>query len=211
MKMREMKPSVHIVGDSISIQYGPYLSRSIAPWADYSRKEGHPGGNLDIPMGANGGPSTHVLEYIRACLEVRRHWHILAINCGLHDLITELDGRSRVPIDLYEKNLQAVFVICPKIADHTIWITTTGFDENIHNSIAKDFKRHEAEHKKYDAVARGVCRRNNIPIADLCQFTFTLPGPLYCDHVHFNETVREAQGCFLAGYLKAFWTLKSSA
>jgi len=59
--------TVHIIGDSISIQYGPYLAKYVAPHCQYSRKEGEVG-NMDVPNGANGGDSSMVLEYLRKCI-----------------------------------------------------------------------------------------------------------------------------------------------
>ena len=60
------KPSIFVIGDSISIQYGPYLQKALAPWCGYARKSGEEAAlkNLDNPMGANGGDSSMVHDYV---------------------------------------------------------------------------------------------------------------------------------------------------
>ena len=57
---------VYIIGDSISIQYGPYLEKALKGIMTYARKEGEAESllNLDNPQGANGGDSSMVLAYL---------------------------------------------------------------------------------------------------------------------------------------------------
>ena len=53
--------SVFVVGDSISIQYGPFLEQMLSGRIAYARKGSEDATmaealrNLDIPVGANGG------------------------------------------------------------------------------------------------------------------------------------------------------------
>ena len=60
-------PEVFLIGDSISMYYGPYLQKYLAGSYTLLRKEdnGHAADNLDIPTGANGGDSHMVLQYLQ--------------------------------------------------------------------------------------------------------------------------------------------------
>jgi len=59
---------LYVIGDSISIQYGPYLEAALRGVMAYARKEGEEEAllNLDIPQGANGGDSGMVLSFLEA-------------------------------------------------------------------------------------------------------------------------------------------------
>ena len=58
---------IFLIGDSISIEYTPYLKEDIKDFANLERKEddGTALKNLDVPMGANGGDSQMVLDYLQ--------------------------------------------------------------------------------------------------------------------------------------------------
>jgi len=51
--------SLFIIGDSISIQYGPHLKKMVEGWLHYGRKRGEAEAlnDLDRPAGTNGGDS----------------------------------------------------------------------------------------------------------------------------------------------------------
>ncbi|KIE48240.1 hypothetical protein U732_4009 [Clostridium argentinense CDC 2741] len=59
--------SLFVIGDSISIHYGPYLREMIKDKFAYDRKRGleHALIDLDKPVGANIGDSSMVLEYLQ--------------------------------------------------------------------------------------------------------------------------------------------------
>ncbi|MBN1864300.1 MAG: hypothetical protein JW808_05315, partial [Victivallales bacterium] len=59
---------VYVIGDSISIQYGPYLREYLRGFMEYARKEGEAEAllNMDKPLGANGGDSSMVLSFLKA-------------------------------------------------------------------------------------------------------------------------------------------------
>ena len=82
-------PKVFVIGDSISIQYGPYLEQYLHGFYEYDRKrdEGFSSANLDLPAGANGGDSKMVLDYLKQRLEDPGFSpDVLLLNCGLHDI-----------------------------------------------------------------------------------------------------------------------------
>lgn len=44
---------------------------------------------------------------------------------------------------------------------------------------------------------------DGVPAIDLFAFTRALGGnEIFCDHVHFTETVRQLQAAYIAGYLR---------
>jgi len=199
-------PTLHVVGDSISQHYGPYLAQYIAPWLAYSRKEGMPG-EPDEPNGANGGDSALVLRYLQACRQRSQHWDYLLVNCGLHDVRTGIATHTRqVPDADYRRNLQAVVLLARDLASQTIWARTTPVVDAIHNSREQTFLRFNADVVRYNTIADAVMADAGIRSIDLFTFTQTLGDDVYADHVHYREPVRQAQAAFIAGYLSRLLT-----
>jgi len=196
-------PKLHVLGDSISMHYGPHLQRQLAGsgW-DYSRKEGAPG-DINLGGGANGGDSFCVLEYLRACATAGRHWDLLLVNCGLHDIKTDpASGVRQVPEATYRTNLQAVVAAGTAVAGRVAWIRTTHVVDALHNTRSSAFHRHDADHRRYNAVADEVMAAAGIPTIDLERLTRACGGDeVFCDHVHFAEWVRPIQAAFIAGWL----------
>lgn len=210
---------VYVIGDSISMQYGPYLEAALrGTGITYSRKGGPEDGptNLDLPVGANGGDSAMVLEYLRArqrCGVPLQADRVL-LNCGLHDIKTDpTTGNRQVPLELYRANLLAlVELITRQMGLALVWIRTTPCDDRVHNTrpgIA--FHRFASDVAAYNAAADAVMAAQSVPRIDLHTFTVNLGtgnldtpnlGPeLYCDHVHFVDAVRRQQAAFIAGWL----------
>lgn len=200
---------IYIIGDSISIQYGPHLEGYLKGVMAYSRKEGVDEAllNLDKPQGANGGDSSMVLAYLK---ERRRTGGIdadlLLVNCGLHDIKTDpATGAKQVPLDQYERNLSAILETVEAMRPRFVWIRTTPCDEAVHNCRPGiGFHRFAADCAAYNATADRIMRDAGVPSIDLHTFTRNLGPDLYCDHVHFNDAVREKQAAFIAGWLQAF-------
>jgi len=199
---------VYIVGDSISIQYGPYLQRYLAGTMEYARKEGDEEAllNLDRPQGANGGDSSMVRSFLAAkAASGGIDADLLLVNCGLHDIKTDPDtGERQVPIEAYAENVRAIIDLSAAMKPQLIWIRTTPCDEAVHNQAGMSFHRFSADCDAYNRVADQVMAEHNVPVIDLHTFTRNLGADLYCDHVHFQEHVREKQAAFLAGWLMAF-------
>ncbi len=106
------KPRLYVIGDSISIQYGPYLEKYIAGRFAYGRKtaEAEARLNLPSPQGENGGDSSVVLAFLRGMVESGAlAADLLLVNCGLHDIKTDpISGRKQVGIDYYRQNLTEI-------------------------------------------------------------------------------------------------------
>ncbi len=216
---------VYVIGDSISIQYGPYLEAALRGVMAYARKEGEEEAllNLDKPQGANGGDSSMVLSFLAAkAAEGGIDADLLLLNCGLHDIKTDpATSTKQIPIDQYAQNLERIVQIARAMGPTLVWIRTTPCDETIHNHDGMAFHRFAADGQAYNEVADRIMRDHGVPVIDLYTFTNNLrllsaeqatqaqPDDLYCDHVHFHDHIRRQQAAFIAGWLAGFTTDKT--
>lgn len=192
--------TLHVVGDSISIHYGPYLQTMLAGIMAYSRKTA-PDGSLDDAGAANGGDSSMVLAYLQS-FRPDRKFDVLLLNCGLHDIKRDpVTHQPQVPTDHYAANLQAILIEGQRLAKHMLWARTTPVIDERHNRLNMTFRRFEADVEAYNAIADNIMREHSIPIIDLFTFTCNLGSDVYVDHVHFTDQVRAQQAAFIAGYL----------
>jgi lysophospholipase L1-like esterase len=199
---------IYVIGDSISIQYGPYLQASLRGVMEYSRKEGEEEAllNLDNPQGANGGDSSMVLSFLKSkAASGGIDADLLLLNCGLHDIKTNPEtGTQQVPMDAYEENLKAILRVVADMKPALVWIRTTPCDEKIHNREGMAFHRFSADCQAYNRVADRIMTDSGVPTIDLYTLTVNLGADLYCDHVHFHDHIRQKQAAFIAGWLMAF-------
>lgn len=225
-----MAPRLFVIGDSISLHYGPYLERFVAGRLEYARKTDElgtaavyattgataaataSGHSLDYPRGAfgeNAGDSGMVHEYLLA-----RHASLAAdvvlLNCGLHDLKTDsVTEQPQVALDDYRDNLLRVVEVAARSSFELVWVTTTPVHDETHAAHAAElgFGRCQADVERYNLVATAVMLAANVRVIDLHAFTRALgggePADLYVDHVHFSDRAREAQAAFLAGWLSS--------
>ncbi len=200
-----MKRKLYLIGDSISIGYGPFLKKICRPWLDNSQKSGREEAlnNLDIPQGANGGDSNMVLEFVNLLQKQGFQTDIIMINCGLHDLRTDKTGKKQVTLEQYENNLQKIAQITKKLALETLWVRTTPVNSEIHHR-KKPWDRFEDDVIAYNRVADSIMTREKIKIADLYAFTssFNLDEKTIYDGVHFSPEIQKAQAKFLAKTLR---------
>ncbi len=194
-----------VLGDSISIQYGPYLAQMLRSAFKYARKEAaiQTPSDLPYPADANGGDSSMVLAYLGAHLAGIAP-DLLLLNCGLHDVKTgPQDGTRQVPPELYQENLLDIVQLVRRHRVRTVWVRTTPVDDETHNSRSVGFHRFAQDVLCYNRIADAVFAKEGIPTIDLHTFTLSLGGSVYCDHVHFTERVRELQAAYIAGSLLA--------
>jgi hypothetical protein len=193
-------PHLHVVGDSISIHYGPYLQAMLAGVMTYSRKTA-PDGSLDDR--ANGGDSALVLDYLQT-LQPDRLFDILLINCGLHDIKRDVTTHAvQVPLDQYEDNLHEILAQAQRLAARAVWVRTTPVIDERHNRLNTTFHRFEADVEAYNIVADHVMNEHGLTIINLFTFTRNLGPDVYADHVHFTTGVRAQHAAFIAGHLFA--------
>jgi len=193
-------PALHVVGDSISIHYGPYLQTMLTGVMTYSRKTA-PDGSLDEAGAANGGDSSLVLAYLRA-VQPDRPFDILLVNCGLHDIKRDLvTNAPQISTEQYAANLRAILAESRRLAKRVTWVRTTPVIDERHNRLTTLFRRFEADVEAYNAIADAMMREPDIAIIDLFTFTRNLGADVYVDHVHFTDEVRAQQAAFIAGHL----------
>lgn len=195
-----------MIGDSISIHYGPYLREMIKDKFTYDRKRGleHALIDLDKPVGANAGDSSMVLEYLQEEHKLGSIYDILIINCGMHDLRRDRESNKvQIEIDKYKSNLEEIVKISKEISNEVIWISLTPIIDKIHNARKAGVLRYSSDVEKYNEVSTSVMKDGKVKIVDLYNFTKNLGKVIYCDHVHFKDEVRRLQGAFIAGYLNS--------
>ncbi|MCD8167498.1 MAG: SGNH/GDSL hydrolase family protein [Bacteroides sp.] len=200
------RPGIHLIGDSISVQYWPYLKEYLAGRADIDRKkdDGQAEKNLDVPTGANGGDSRMVLEYLRARFkDPSFNPDYVLLNCGLHDIKHDPQtGVIQVEADNYRENLSIIFTMLLQKGIRPIWIRTTWVVDSVHNSRSSSIVRYAADVDKYNAIADEMCREYNIPSIDLYEFSKGLGIERVIDHVHYDDATRSLQAAYIAGFVQ---------
>jgi lysophospholipase L1-like esterase len=204
---------VYVIGDSISLHYGPYLKQYLSGCMDYARKEGETEAllNLDKPQGANGGDSSMVLAFLRGMARTKGiRADLLLVNCGLHDIKTDPQTNAKqVPLAAYQDNLRMIITTAGEMQIPLAWIQTTPCDDKTHNRPDMKFHRFAADVDAYNAAADRIMAKAGVPSINLYTFTRNLGPDLYCDHVHFTEPVRKLQAAFIAGWLAKNKQVKS--
>ncbi len=187
--------SVFVIGDSISIHYGPYLKEKMHGKYNYARK-GVP--SLNIFDDANAGDSSMVLDYLEMQFALGTKYDVVLFNCGLHDVRLDRETLQRnIDEELYRENLTKIVNLLLKMANRVVWLSTTPIVDKIHNKRAFGFYRLEEDITKYNKIASDIMHKNGIASIDLFNFAAQLKGDLYLDHVHFIERVREQQAGFI--------------
>lgn len=196
---------IFVVGDSISVHYGDYLSKMLSENFICVPREGMEEAlqNINAAVGGNGGDSRRVLEFLTAQQQNGEMiYDILLFNCGLHDIKRNPpEGLLQVPIDEYKENLEKILSLLKKENVFPVFINTTPVNDEIHHSyLVQNFgiERFSRDVLDYNKAAEKIMKDNNIDVIDLFSFTAELGEKAYCDHVHYNEDVREKQAIFIA-------------
>jgi lysophospholipase L1-like esterase len=201
-------PKLFVIGDSISMQYGPHLEKYVQGVWRYDRKsdDGQAAKNLDVPVGANGGDSRMVLEYLRLKLKDKNFQpDVLLLNCGLHDIKRNSHTNAiQVTAEIYRRNLQTIIQLLQARGIALVWMRTTPVEDERHNSRSKEFKRYARDLDEYNRIADDLMVRHRIPVIDLYAFTKALGSEHFIDHVHYDEAARALQASHIAGYLRAY-------
>ena len=197
--------SVYVIGDSISMYYGPYLESSLHGVMSYARKEAQG----DITLGldnvgtANCKDSSHVLEFLKAKQTIDPiDCDLLLVNCGLHDIKTDINlDTKQVPIDLYQANLTEIIEVIRRMGLKMAWIRTTPCSDDVHNRPGIAYQRFASDCQAYNSVADQLMSDAGIAMIDLNTFTVNLGPNVYRDHVHFQDHICRQQAAFIAGWL----------
>lgn len=197
---------IFVLGDSISIQYGPFLERALGPHYAYRRKDGlaEAERDLDYPVGANGGDSSMCLAYLHErAADGDFRPDVLLLNCGLHDCKASPDfARHQVEPEDYRANLAAILAAIPA-GTATVWIRTTPVDDELH--ARRNIHRREADVVAYNRIADEVMAAHPVRSVDLHAFTAGLGREAFTDGCHFTEPAQRQQGAYLAGHCHAWF------
>jgi len=199
------RPLLYVLGDSLSIGYGPDLQRFLEPRWCYDRKGGV-SATLNDPIhasGGNGGDSRMCLEHLRAYrASTLPRPDVLLLNCGLHDIKRRPgSSQNQVPIDDYRTHLLALVELVREWGPRLIWIRTTPIDDHNHNVVhAIGLERHNDDVDRYNAVADTVMTAAGVPMIDLHACCRSMTDPFY-DHAHYHPHYAAQQAAFIAGWL----------
>lgn len=193
-----------VIGDSISLGYGPELKNMLAAKFYYETKNANANaGNLDFPTGPNAGDSRMVLNYLRSLQKQRiENADLMLLNCGLHDI--KIDRKTnKIVIDAkhYAANLDSILSLLKKMKQPTIWVKTTPVNDSIHNSKDVGFYRFNKDVIRYNQIADSLCNKYKIPVIDLYHFSAVFPVSAYSDHIHFKPEYAKFQAAYIAGFI----------
>lgn len=199
---KDALPEIFLMGDSISIHYGPYLIKDLAGVAAIDQKK------IETLQGRefsrNGGDSKRVLAYLTVKLaQPAFHPDYLILNCGLHDVGRDtVTHQLQVTPEEYRANLRKIFSLIQEKNIRIIWVTTTPVVDSIHNARTKALLRYSADLENYNRIAAGVCKEFSVEKIDLHDFTQTLGADAYIDNVHYKEEIRALQAAYIAGSVR---------
>jgi lysophospholipase L1-like esterase len=200
-------PKLFVIGDSISVQYGPYLEKYLEGKVQYARKEDDGGADksLGVVDGTQGGDSRMVLEYLKAKLhDPGFSPGYIMLNCGLHDIKRDIETQKKqVDEGHYRDNLKEIAALLKKRGINLIWVRITPVVESIHNNSGRSFHRYLADIAVYNRIADEIMSESGIPVVDLFNFTIQLGNDQSPDGVHFTESARSLQAAFIAGSIHA--------
>ena len=194
-----------VLGDSISMHYGPYLKEYLDERFDYDRKRDKGISKKDLlrPVGGNGGDSRRVLEYLLSAKKAGRlNYDYILLNCGLHDIKRDSKTKAlQVPEREYGQNLELAVRLLKKAGPSIIWVRLTHVDDKIHRARCKGFYRLNKDVNNYNRIADRIMNKSGVKTIDLNSFTKKLKERHFVDHVHFTKTIRALQAAHIAGYL----------
>ncbi len=170
-----------IIGDSISIGYTKPLTKILK------------GKVVVVHNPGNAGTSKQGLANLERYLG-KTKWDIIHFNHGMHDLRylddatgkdTTLEGKGhiKVPIEAYEKNMEAIVLRLKKTGAKLIFATTTPYPAGMSRPLSK-----YRQSKKYNEVALKIMNKHNVAVNDLYAFVkprlekLQIPGD-----IHFNQ------------------------
>ena len=203
-----VQPNIFVIGDSISMHYGPYLEQLLQGTAHYQRKQddGAADPKLGVPPDPNGGDSRMVLEYLKVkTRDPAFKPDLILLNCGLHDIKRHREtNETQVSKEHYRQNLESIIGLLRETNIQIIWISTTPVIDSVHNSRQQAFSRYASDLDTYNGIADSVMSELEVPSIDLYNFTRNLGADQFVDHVHYTESARKLQGAFIAGYLNSY-------
>jgi endo-1,4-beta-xylanase len=142
-------PRLLLIGDSISIGYTPPVREALRGRMNVQRI---PENAAHTRFGAG-----KVDQWIGS-----EKWDVIHFNFGLHDLKIMEDGKHQVPVEEYERHLEAIAKRLQQTGARVIYATTTPVPEG---KVSPP--RNPADVPLYNQAAKRVMDRLGIPVNDL--------------------------------------------
>jgi lysophospholipase L1-like esterase len=187
---RDGEVNILLIGDSIMGGYFKAVQKGLAKEANVVR---HPG---------NAGDTRNGLKRLDEWLGDTK-WDVIHFNWGLHDLCyrhpnskeqgnrDKVNGTISVPVDEYEKNLEALVQRLEKTGATLIFATTTKVPES-------EAGRHAGDEVTYNAAALRVMERHSIPVNDLHALSagfspdkFSKPGDVHFSGSGYGDLAKQ--------------------
>ena len=177
-------PRVLLIGDSISIGYGPAVRRRLRGAAEVVRISG------------NGRHTRNGLAKLEEWLGEER-WDVIHVNFGLHDLKRVGPAGSRqVSPEEYRRNLAVLLDRLRRTGAAVVWATTTPVPPGASDRAAGDAAR-------YNAVAAGVLDGRPVRVNDLFAVAAARPALQKPRDVHFTDAGSRVLGRAVADAVAA--------
>jgi len=189
-------PTVVLLGDSIRINYQATVTAQLAGQA-----------SVWTPS-ENGAHTAFTLAHLKGWLQDRNP-SVVHINVGLHDLfLNAKTGEPRHSLQVYDKNLRAIFVKLRELTDAEIlFALTTDVDEQRQAASAtygRVVRRH-ADVRTYNARAREIAKQFQIRVNDLpaAMRSAGIRRMLAQDGIHLSEAGKRVLGQQVARQVRA--------
>lgn len=184
------KSPLYILGDSISIHYGPYLDRILGMKGKYR-------GLLRL-YPENTSNSEKVKELLLS--DVRKFpGETIIWNSGLHDVRRNREDRTiYTSMEDYMKNLEGIHDDLENKGFRQIFVNTTPVFDDKHNEKVTGWLRKDLDVRYYNDRAAEVMERLGVPLIDLYNFTLQKGEESLIDHVHFTPEVRAEQAQYIS-------------
>ena len=174
-------PNILIIGDSISMEYTPYVAEMLKNEAAVQHNKG------------NAEHTDTGLKKLDQWLGTTK-WDVIHFNWGLWDLCyhnpaskvqgnrDKVTGTLTTTLEQYRKNLDQLVLRLKKTGATLIWAQTTVVPEGEAGRIVGD-------DKKYNEVAATVMKKHGIMIDDLYALTKKFPSDLFDGpgNVHYTK------------------------
>lgn len=201
------RKQLFVLGDSISIDYTPYVRQYLNSDWNVTRKGDIPAPEISGEIDRyNGTDSRIVLAYLQAVIHAIES-QVLLLNCGLHDIKRQPADSEPCQISEadYRGNLKSIIDLILVEQKKVIWVSTTPVDPVQHRKVEKTFFRFNEDVIQYNKIADEIMTQYKIMTIDLFTFTAQINQPLYRDHVHFYPEISKLQGAYLSGAIASLF------
>lgn len=190
-QLNENKKQILLIGDSIREGYCEYTKNELSDIADvYYPEENCRSSQYII---------TRLRFYITLCNP--ETVDLLLFNCGHWD-VAHWSGTkySLTSHKDYKKNIGLIVDIAKQLFPKAkiVFATTTPMNPDVKDNKDYTNPRTTKEIIKYNSIAKKVCKKLNLPIIDLFDFTKDFDASAYKDYCHYTDEKKEVMGKYVA-------------